>query len=176
MAIRRRLLAAGVVASASVLAGCGLQPLDGRTESISGPARQGLVETEIGWLGERSGQLLRLALQARFQPGSDGGIRHYDLSVTYSIQAEGIAIESTTAPSRLRYIGLLNWTLTARDSQRSTLSSGFARQLDGVNVYNSQYFALDLQGEAVQRRLADALADQVALQLGAYFIQHPPGG
>ena len=38
-----------------------------------------------------------------------------------------------------------------------------------MNILDSQYFALDLENEAVQKRVAEALADQIAIQLAAYF-------
>ena len=41
--------------------------------------------------------------------------------------------------------------------------------MDGINIFDTQYFAADLENEAVQRRLADALADQITLQLAAFF-------
>ena len=33
--------------------------------------------------------------------------------------------------------------------------------MDGFNIIDEQYFAADLENEAVQRRLAEALADQI---------------
>jgi hypothetical protein len=41
--------------------------------------------------------------------------------------------------------------------------------VDGLNIFDAQYFAGDLENEAVTRRLADALADQITIQLAAYF-------
>ena len=44
--------------------------------------------------------------------------------------------------------------------------------MDGLNVLDEQLFASDLEGEAVQGRMAEALADQITLQLAAYFNKH----
>ena len=41
--------------------------------------------------------------------------------------------------------------------------------MDALNIFDTQYFAADLENEAVQRRLAEALADQITMQLAAYF-------
>jgi LPS-assembly lipoprotein len=41
--------------------------------------------------------------------------------------------------------------------------------VDGLNVIDTQYFAMDLENEVVTRRLANALADQITIQLAAYF-------
>ncbi|MBV9811801.1 MAG: hypothetical protein JO326_03565, partial [Acetobacteraceae bacterium] len=62
-----------------------------------------------------------------------------------------------------------NWTLLAQTPQRTTVASGFARDVDGFNIINGQYFAADLENDTVQRRIAEALADRIAEQLAAYF-------
>ena len=40
---------------------------------------------------------------------------------------------------------------------------------NAINIFDTQYFALDLENEAVSRQLAEALADQITLQLATYF-------
>ena len=60
------------------------------------------------------------------------------------------------------------------------LARGSARAIDGLNILDQQFFAADLENEAVQRRLAEQIADQIVLQLAAYFRQPrrrllPPG-
>jgi hypothetical protein len=49
------------------------------------------------------------------------------------------------------------------------LLSGTARSVDAFNVLDQQYFAADLSNEMVQKRIAEAVADQITLQLVAYF-------
>jgi hypothetical protein len=41
--------------------------------------------------------------------------------------------------------------------------------VDAVNLLDQQYFAVDLENEAIQRRLANALAQQVVNQLAIFF-------
>ena len=66
-------------------------------------------------------------------------------------------------------IGTANWTLVAQDPGRTRLTSGYAKSVDAINLFDAQYFAADLENEAVQRRLAEALADQITLQLATFF-------
>lgn len=153
-----------------VLAGCGWRPVYAPPAGGGiGAAEQGLMETEVAWLPERNGQLLREALKARFERGTGGAARRYDLSVNLSIQAEGIGIQRDNTTSRVRLIGTAAWTLQLQNQQRSTLTTGFAREVDGYDVFNQQYFAADLQSGAVQRRITDALAEQITLQVAAWF-------
>ena len=72
-------------------------------------------------------------------------------------------------------IGTATWTLIAQDPGRTRLTSGSAKAVDGINIFDTQYFAADLENEAVQRRLAEALADQITLQLAMYFRKRRDG-
>ena len=74
-----------------------------------------------------------------------------------------------SAATRIRAIGSANWTLVAQDPGRTTLTAGYAKAVDAYNIFDTQYFAADLENDAVQRRLATALAEQITLQLATYF-------
>ena len=152
------------------LSGCGFHPLYGSTAGgAANPAEAGLSEISIGLIPERSGQLLRQALQERFERGGTGAAARYDLTVGYGISGDALAIQPDSSVSRVRLVGSATWVLTAQDPQRRTLTNGLARAMDAFNVINSQLFAADLDSEAVQRRLAEAVADQITLQLASWF-------
>ncbi len=163
---RRGALSLGACAA---LAGCGFEPVYMRTASgEAGPAQRELAAVSVAIIPDRPGQLLRQELQERF--GSDAGDvpARYKLAVSYSIAGQGIAILQSSAPTRIRMIGTANWTLTAADGgQRVT--SGSAKAVDGFDILDQQYFAADLSTEQTQKRLASALADEIALQLAVFF-------
>jgi LPS-assembly lipoprotein len=164
---RRRLLA---LATGVSLSGCGFQPVYMPTASGKpGVARRELAAIEVAILPDRPGQLLRQALQERLDGSGIGVARRYDLNVGFFIAGEGIAIQPDSSVTRVREIGTAAWTLVAQDPGRTKLSSGSAKAVDAVNIIGSQYFAADMENEAVQRRLAEALADQITLQLAAFF-------
>lgn len=155
------------------LAGCGFQPVYMRTASgAPGPAQRDLAATSVDLIGDRPGQLLRQALQDRF--GSDSGATplRYHLSVTYSIAGQGIGITQLDAATWIRLIGRADWKLYANDAPGKTITTGSARALNQVDVLDQQYFASDLDTEAAERQIANAMADQIALQLASYFRQH----
>ena len=164
---RRNVLTLGL--TGTVLAGCGFQPVYMPTASGKpGVAERELAAVDVGLIPDRPGQLLRQALQERL--ASDAGQSHrYDLKVAYYIAGEAIGIQIDTSASRIRFTGSASWTLTARDAGRTQLTSGSAHALDGLNVFDSQYFAADMENSVVQKRLAEAIADQVALQLAVWF-------
>jgi LPS-assembly lipoprotein len=164
---RRRLLA---LATGASLSGCGFQPVYMPTASgNAGVAQRELAAIKVNLIPDRPGQLLRQALQDRLERSASGVAHHYDLAVGFGITGEGIAIQPDSVATRIRSIGSANWTLIAQDPGRTQLSSGSAKAVDGFNLFDSQYFAADMENEVVTRRLADALADQIVLQLAAYF-------
>ena len=161
------------LALAAMLAGCGFSPMyESAANGGDSAAEVGLAQISIPNFPERSGQLLHQALQARFERGGTGLARRYDLAVNYVLAGSAIAIQPDSSVSRVRLIGSAAWTLRGQDPQRSTLASGVARTLDGYNILDEQIFSADMENDHVQRRMAEAIADQITLQLAAYFDKH----
>jgi LPS-assembly lipoprotein len=129
----------------------------------------------VGIIPDRPGQLLRQALQDRFERTEHGVAHKYDLAVAYEIEGEGIAILHDNTTTRIRLTGRAQWTLRAQDVSRTVLATGTARSLDAVNVLKEQYFAADLGNEAAQVRIANAVADQITGQLAAFFNRRAAG-
>jgi LPS-assembly lipoprotein len=164
----RPLLGLAVLA---VVPGCGFHPMYMPTASGKpGVAQRELAAISVNIIPDRPGQLLRQALQDRFEGSGSGVARLYDLSVSYSIGGEGIAIQPDTSVTRLRLTGRADWVLRSQDPSRALLVRGNARSVDGINVLDEQFFAADLENEVVQRRIADAIADQIAAQLASFFL------
>jgi LPS-assembly lipoprotein len=167
LALPVRLLPLGLL-----LSGCGFHPLYAARGDEEGPAEAGLAAINIALIPERSGQILRLALQQRLQQGGGPAAPRYDLAVSLAMSSSAIAIQANSTPSRVRLIGTANWTLRAEDTAQSTMTSGTARVVDGFDEIDSQAFAADLESEAVQKRIFTAIADKIALQLAEYFDRH----
>jgi LPS-assembly lipoprotein len=166
----------GVVtaALAALLGGCGFRSLYG-TVGDEPDVQARLAEINVLLIPERAGQLLRQALQTRLERGGAGLGRRFDLSVQVAVGSDAIAVQRDSAVSRVRLTATANWRLLALDPQRSTLASGVARQVDGYNIINQQFFAAELTGSAVQRRMMEALADQITGLLAAHFLRELQG-
>lgn len=168
---RRALVSLGL---AALLPGCGFEPLyasgAGGKPSV---AQADLAAISVGIIPDRQGQLLRQALQDRFERQGVGVAHRYDLSVGFTIVQEGIGIQPDTSTTYMRVSGTASWILSAQDPQHSALGNGSARALDSYNFIANQFFAAQLEYEMIQRRLADNLADQITLQLARYFKLHP---
>jgi len=156
-----------LLGAAALLTGCGFQPVYMPTASGGpGPAERNLAAIHVNLIPDRPGQELRQDLQERF--GSDsGGPSRYNLAVSFTISGEGIGILPDTIATRVRLLANASWTLTTPDGVHVT--TGAARALDAFNVLDQQYFASDMDNDASDTRLASAIADQITMQLAAYF-------
>jgi LPS-assembly lipoprotein len=164
---RRAFLTLG---AGTALAGCGFQPVYMPTASgQAGPPQRELAAINVNLIPDRPGMLLRQALQDRFEGAGDDTARRYDLAVNFWITGDAIGMQFDTTITRVRLVGHATWTLLAEDPGRTNLTKGSARAADAENVLDSQYFAADLETETIQKRVAMAVADQITLQLAAYF-------
>jgi len=171
---QRRL--AGLLVSL-LLVGCGFQPVYMPTATgNAGVAQRELSAIGVALIPDRPGQLLRQALQARLEGSGSRAAQRYELRVGFGIAGDAIAILPDSLPTRIRETGIASWTLVAQDPARTTVTSGTARAVDGYNLIDAQYFASDLENGGVQRRLTEALADQITMQLAVYFRQHGASG
>lgn len=162
---RRGLLSGGVL----LLGGCGFHPTYGGGET--GKASTALAGIEVDLLPERNGQLLRLALQRRFYgPGNDVP-KTAELRIQFSIGSESIGIQEDSSSTRTRFFANADYTLTSLALDRRTITSGFARAVDGLDIVDGQFFAADLETEQIQRRLAETIADRITSQLSSFFAR-----
>jgi LPS-assembly lipoprotein len=154
-----------------VLSGCGFHPV--YMPSGDGPgAAAGLAEIEVKPMYERPGQVLREALMGRF--GTEpGGPRKFDLQVNFWINGEAIGVLDFTQATRVRLTADANWTLLSHGPGQTKLVDGTDHLVDGFDIFDSQYFAVDLDNESIQHRMAEAMAERITLRLAMWFHQHP---
>ncbi len=134
----------------------------------AGPAAE-LAAVYVPVIPERSGQLLRQALQQRLEGSGGGGVKRYELIASNGISAEGIGIQTDTSATRVRLIGRSVWTLRLLDPAHTVLTTGASRVLDGYNVLNQQYFAADIEASSAYKRVAETLADQIVTRVAVFL-------
>lgn len=152
----------------ALVGGCGFRPLYG---SASQRELHGIY---VDIIPDRRGQLLRQALQTRLGGGEAAPTAYrYELSVRYIFAGEGLGVQADNSSTRTRFSGRANWVLRTVGTGSQVVTSGTASALDGANVINEQFFYGDLSEQAVERRIGDALADQIAQSLAGYLGQGP---
>ncbi|MGC8476821.1 MAG: LPS assembly lipoprotein LptE [Acetobacteraceae bacterium] len=154
------------------LAGCGFRPVYMASPGgAAGPAARNLARIHVALIPDRPGQLLRQALQQRFHGADDTTPRRYTLHVSYWITGQNEGILPSSVATRVQLIAGATWTLTRHDPAHSLVTSGSAQAMDGVDQFDEQYFASQLDNNAADRHLADAIAGQIATRLAIFFRQ-----
>lgn len=174
---RRALLrgAAGLLALGT--AGCGFRPIHGGGGAgADADVAADMAATRVAIIPDRFGQLTRRALQQRLGYGGREAVAaRWELLVGLSLTGEGTGVQADGAATRLRTIATANWTLL-RLTPRETVANGFERTLDAYNIQGNQFFAADASREAMERRLAEQLSDEVVLRVAMQFRRLREGG
>lgn len=160
--------------AAGLLGGCGFHPLYGSNGGT--PASQAvstkLSEVFVPVIPERTGMMMRQALQTRLERFGISPLEKFQLLAPIGINTEGVAIDPNSNVTRLRFTASTDWVLRSA-GKGAIITSGSARALDAIDLTNAQFFAADLETQAAYQRMADTLADQVVAQLASYFATHP---
>ncbi len=161
---RRSLLAAG---AALTLPGCGFRPIYATGSGPSADVARELSAVRVARVPERNGQILRRALEERF--ATTGSQARYDLRVGVGFAAEIEGFRRDGTPSRVRFVATAPWSLFTMATPPVLLGSGTERAFDAFNLAENQFFASDNAREAMERRLVEQVAEDVARRLSVYF-------
>ncbi|HWL82958.1 MAG TPA: LPS assembly lipoprotein LptE [Roseomonas sp.] len=165
---RRRLLTLG--AAGLTLAGCGFRPLyapQGGAASVSDPGvRSVLASTEVALIPERSGQLMRRALQQRLgRFGAATPAQQLRVSLQFGTEAEGFRRDGTA--TRARLTATAGWLLVSLNTPPTQMAQGTEQAFDAFDIPDNQFFAADFARDATVQRLIDQIADDIVLRLSA---------
>lgn len=152
------------------LGGCGFTPL--YAPAIDAHAAQ-FAQVFVSVIADRPGQELRQALQMRLDDGSASANKTLVLDVRYTVVNQGLSVQADNSTTRNRITGAASWSLHSVTNPQTTVFKGQVRAVDGYNVLNGQFFYADLSAQAAEKRLAEALADQIAARLAVYFKTYP---
>lgn len=153
----------------ALVGGCGFRPIYADGPAGHGGVAAELAATRVALIPERTGQLLRAALNQRLRNGA-GAPAQNELRVAVSLTRQGVGVRGDDTASRVRVSAVANYTLTSLGS-REPLVTGRAFAADAFNVMSNEYFASQLSGEAADERLTERLADDIVAQLAAFYAR-----
>jgi len=142
------------------------------TSGATTPVAQQLDTVQVQNIPERTGQILREALDAQLHAAGAPTTQLYTLSVAYGIASTGIGIQADTSTTRQRFTATASWTLAPIGSPATPLATGQATTEDALNTIDQQIFAQNLETDTVNQELATEIAQQIDTQLAAYFKSH----
>jgi LPS-assembly lipoprotein len=148
----------GLALAVPVLAACGFEPMYGD----GAPARRLLGAVALDPIPGRDGFDFRERFETR---AGRSGAPDYLLAVTLATESEGRAIREDNAITRFNLRGTAGFVLR-HAATGAVLTSG---QAEAFTAYNAiaNAFATSVAERDAERRLSQALADQVLLRLSA---------
>lgn len=152
-------------------AGCGFRPLYGPERSTEGELgadlRTELASVRVRTIPDRVGQLLRRDLERRLEGGAPGTPARYALAVEVSFGIDPIGYRRDGVVTRIRSTATGRWTLSTLAVPPVQVAGSVMplRTLDSFNIPDLQFFAADSARDAMERRTAEVLAEDIARQL-----------
>jgi LPS-assembly lipoprotein len=153
------------------LGGCGFTPLYGQSGGSTVAAKLDTIEVQN--IPERSGQMLRLALETNLHAAGAPTEQLYSLAVSYGLGATNVGEQQDSSFTRQRFTGTAHWTLSPVGTPGKPLAQGNVTTENALNIIDQQYFALQLETTTVQQQIANQLAAQITSQVAVYFKTHP---
>ncbi|MFT9400165.1 hypothetical protein [Acetobacter sp.] len=155
------------------LSGCGFQPLYGTQGAKNTvPVEDELKRVYVANIPERSGQLMRLALQQNMAGDGPENPDGYTLYAQPNIGQEAIDIHADNTSGRIRINAHAHWRLFTVEQNPKLLAEGDASSMDGYSALYEQYFAQTLNSETAIGRVTQALAEQITQQVATWFRTH----
>lgn len=147
------------------LAGCGYRPLYG-TASATPNVENNLARIEIKHIPDRSGQMMRTALERRLTPRGFSGAPDYQLAVGLSESIGEIATARTGFSTRANLSLSASYALTTPDGAQA--AHGSVRTVASYNVLDSDFATVSARNDA-RERAVEILADDLRNRLAIYL-------
>ena len=161
-----------LVALTAPLAGCGWQPLYGRTDTTgpSGSAAQQMAQTHINPIADRVGQQLYNTLRDRMNPQGVPQNPTYDLIVTLRQSGAQSLINPNQTAARIDLTLYADFSLYRRDAPGVVIFHGESRNTTSYDLLNDPYASV-VSADDAKRRGAQSLADDIANRLATFLSQ-----
>jgi LPS-assembly lipoprotein len=152
------------------LAGCGFQPLYGKTESLGGgDAGPALASVHILPIADRTGQNLYNELRDRMNPQGVPPEAQYDLVVKIAERTTQPLILQDQTAVRIDLTLLASYWLYQRGN-RNPIMHGTSQATTSYDYLNNP-FATVVSEDDAHRRGAQSLADDIANRLAVYLAR-----
>jgi LPS-assembly lipoprotein len=169
---RRRFLGlGGALAGAVLLAGCGFQPMYGRT--ATGITTQNyFANIRVAPMSDRIGQQMHNLMRDRLNPKGQPAEPVYVLRIQLREQRQSLGIRRDETASRANLIIGARVELIARDG-RKTLLQEVMSTTASYNILDNQFATVIAEKDARERALV-VLADNITRRLGLFFADYDP--
>lgn len=169
MSFSKRAFSAVLICTLSVatiaLSGCGFRPLHGQFADDP-TANAGLAGIEVKPIPNRTGQLMRTALQRRLNPVR-GVAPLYALNINLRESTAKLAIEQNAFATRANLTLVAEFSVS-RIQDGAGIFQSQSKAVASYNILSSQYATLAAETNARERAI-DTLANDIRTRLAIYF-------
>lgn len=149
------------------LAGCGFQPLYGRSDTQAVSTLDHMAAIRIAPLPDRVGQQMHNLLRDRLNPRGQPREPAYRLNLELSESRRELGIRKDETATRANLILSANFTLREFGSNR-VLLQGRTSSVNSFNILTNQFATSFSESDARKRALRE-LSDNIRTRLGIYF-------
>jgi LPS-assembly lipoprotein len=171
---RRGILQAGstaltVAALAPLMSACGFKPMYGGRAGSAVVAA--LAEVEVARINDRTGQLLRNALERRMERAGGGGTakKRYLLTCGVAESKQELGLSKDSFASRADLTLTVDFTLSY---QGKSLLTGSTQGIVAYNILDQQYATVISEQDSRQRAV-EQVSEDITRRLSSYFSRHP---
>jgi len=165
--MRRLLYILFMMITASLLNGCGFEPLYATGPSAAN-VPDALKQITVLPLSDRTGQLLQTALQRRLNAGGDlGAATRYDLDIALRQTVQGFGIRGDAAPTRQRVRTVADYQLIDRENEEEVFA-GTAVADTTFDIVESEYATFVAEETAAERN-TQIISERILSRLALYF-------
>ena len=150
------------------LAGCGFQPLYGKSKKLI--VKQELGKVRVASIKDRVGQLLHNLLLDRLTPYGRPTNPKYTLNVVVSVTKKEIGLKFTEEATRATLTLTATYFLT-NDREGNTLIKGEVRSVNSYNISASEFARISSEQDAT-KRAAREVSDEIRTRLSLYFSRN----
>jgi LPS-assembly lipoprotein len=130
-----------------------------------------LAEVEVARINDRTGQLLRNALEQRMERAGGGGTakKRYLLTCITTESKQELGLSKDSFASRADLTLTVEFTLSY---QGKALLSGSSEGIAAYNILDQQYATVISEQDSRQRAV-EQVSEDITRRLSSYFSRHP---
>ena len=167
--MRQIFISTGLVIAFLTLSACGFQPVYRKNSETGHSSNQYLQTVRITPLPDRPGQILHNMLRDRMNPLGQPRQPLYSLKNTITETTKDLAVRLDNTTSRTNLTVLSDYHLV-RLSDQKVVFTGTSRSTNSFDQLDDPYTNLVAEDTA-RKRVLRQVADDITLQLGAYFTK-----
>lgn len=157
----------------TLVSGCGFKPLHSQQKNagtVGYSVTEGMVLTEVGWIGDREGQILRQSLVRQLNPRNDQTAKRWHLAVNRREYEQQLNLQKDETSRRARLVQIVNFSLVDKMTGEEVYSG--VEQVSAsffIPQQTNQIFSLTVSKEDAKERSLKLASEAIVRRLSLFF-------